>query len=57
MTILGGVPVRTRLPMSAWALAALVSFLSLLSSLISAGETGHIYHVSTAQLLSSFPAF
>jgi hypothetical protein len=57
MTIFGGVPVRTRLPVSVWALAALISFFSLILSLISAGETGQIYHASMAQLVSFFPAF
>jgi hypothetical protein len=57
MTILGGVPVRTRLPLRAWAFAALVTFFSLMSSLISAGETGQIYHASMTQLLGVFRAF
>jgi hypothetical protein len=57
MTLLGGVPVRTRLPVSAWAFAALISFFSLILSLISAGETGQIYHASMAQLAGFFHAF
>jgi hypothetical protein len=57
MTILGGVPVRTRLPLTAWALAALVTFFSLMLSLISAGDTGQIYHASTTQVLGFFHAF
>jgi hypothetical protein len=57
MTILGGVPVRTRLPVSAWAFAALVSFFSLMLSLISAGETGQISNASMDQLASFFHAF
>jgi hypothetical protein len=57
MTKLGGVPVRTRLPVSAWAFAALVSFFSLMLSLISAGETGQISNASMAQLTSFFHAF
>jgi hypothetical protein len=51
MTILDGVPVKTRLPVSAWASAALVTFFSLMSSLIGVDGTGQIYHASTAQLL------
>jgi hypothetical protein len=43
--------------MSAWAFAALVTFFSLMLSLISAGETGQIYHASMMQLLSSFHTF
>ena len=57
MTILGGVPVRTRLPVSAWAFAALVSFFSLMLSLISAGETGQISNASMDQSASFFHAF
>jgi hypothetical protein len=56
MTILGGVPVRTRLPASVWAFAALVTFFSLMLSLISTGETGRIY-ASTTQVLGFFHAF
>ena len=54
MTKLGGVPVKTRLPVSAWAFAALVTFFFLMSSLIAADETGQIYHASTTQLLGFF---
>jgi hypothetical protein len=57
MTILGGVPVRTRLPVSAWAFAALVTLFSLMLSLISTGETGQIYHASTTQVLGFLNAF
>jgi len=57
MTKLGGVPVRTRLPVSAWGFAALVTFFSLTLSLISAGETGQVNHASMAQLVSFFHAF
>jgi hypothetical protein len=57
MTILGDVPVRTRLPVSVWAFAALMTFFSLMSSLISAGETEQIYHASMAQLAGFFHAF
>jgi len=57
MTILGGVPVRTRLPVSAWVFAALVTLFSLMLSLISTGETGQIYHASAAQLLGYFHGF
>ncbi len=57
MTTLSGVPVRTRLPMSAWTFAALVTLFSLMLSLISNGETGQIYHASTAQLLGYLYAF
>ena len=37
MTILDGVPVKRRVPASAWVLAALVTLFSLLSSLSAAG--------------------
>jgi hypothetical protein len=57
MTKLDSVPVKTRLPLSAWALAALMTFFALLSSLISASDTGQIYHSSTTQLLSFFHPF
>jgi hypothetical protein len=57
MIKLDGVPVKTRIPVGAWALAALVTFFSLLSSLISAGGTGQIHRASMTQLLSSFGAF
>jgi hypothetical protein len=56
MTKLDGVPVKTRLPVSAWALAALVTLFSLLSSLIAAGGTGHAYQASMTQLLGVFRA-
>jgi hypothetical protein len=57
MTILSGVPVRTRLPVSVWAFAALMTFYSLMSSLIAAGETEQIYHASMAQVVGVFHAF
>jgi hypothetical protein len=57
MTIFGGVPVRTRLPVNVWAFAALMTFFTLMSSLITAGETGQIYHASMAQLAGVFRAF
>ena len=57
MTILRGVPVRTRLPASVWAFAAFMTFFSLMSSLISAGETGQIYYASMTQLVGLFHAF
>jgi hypothetical protein len=57
MTILGGVPVRTRLPVSAWVFAVLVTLFSSMLSLISTGETGQTYHASTTQLLGYFSAF
>jgi hypothetical protein len=56
MTILDRVPVKTRLPVSAWALAALVTLFSLLSSL-SAGGPGEFYQASMTQLLGLFRAF
>jgi hypothetical protein len=56
MTILGGVAVRTRLPLSVWAFAALVTLFSLLSSL-SASETEQIDHASMAQLIGVSHAF
>jgi hypothetical protein len=57
MTILGHVPIKTRLPVSAWALAALVTLFSLLSSLVAAGGTGHVYQASMTQLLGVFQIF
>jgi hypothetical protein len=51
MTTFGGVPVKTRLPVSVWAFAALVTFFSLLSSLIGTGGTEHVYQASMTQLL------
>jgi hypothetical protein len=57
MIKLDGVPVKTRLPVSAWALAALVTFFSLLSSLIATGETEDVYQASMTQLLDFFRAF
>jgi hypothetical protein len=57
MIKLDGVPVKTRLPVSAWASAALVTFFSLLSSLIATGGTGHVYQASMTQLLDFFRAF
>ena len=57
MTILGSVPVRTRLPVSAWAFAALVTFFSLLSSLMAAGGTEDVYQASMTQLLGVFRVF
>jgi hypothetical protein len=57
MTKLDGVPVKTRLPVSAWALAALVTLFSLLSSLIATGGTDHVYQASMTQLLGFFRAF
>jgi hypothetical protein len=57
MTILGGVPVRTRLPVSAWAFAALLTLFSLLSSIIADGGTGHAYQASMTHLLGFVRAF
>ena len=57
MTILDGVPIRTRLPASAWAIAVLVTFFSLTLSLISVRETGQIHYANTAQLVGFFHAF
>jgi hypothetical protein len=57
MTILGRVPIKTRLPVSAWALAALVTLFSLLSSVVAAGGTGHVYQASMTQLLGVFQIF
>ena len=51
MIKLDGVPVKTRVPVSAWALAALVTLFSLLSSLVAVGGTGHVYQASMTQLL------
>jgi DNA topoisomerase IB len=52
MTMLDGVPVKTRLPVSAWALAALVTLFSLMSSLMAADGTKPAYQASTTQLLN-----
>ena len=57
MTKLDGVPVKTRLPVSAWVLAALVTLFSLLSSLSAAGGPGEIYQASMTQLLGFAEAF
>jgi hypothetical protein len=57
MTILDGVPVKTRVPASGWALAALFTLFSLLSSLIADGGTGHVYQASMTQLLGFVEAF
>lgn len=57
MTKLDGVPVKSRLPVSAWAFAALVTLFSLLSSLIATGGTEHGYQASMTQLLDFFRAF
>jgi len=57
MTTLGGVPVKTRLPLSAWVLAALVTLLSLLPSLLDATRTAEIHQASMAQLLGFLRAF
>jgi len=51
MSILDRVPVKTRLPVSAWVFAALVTFFCLMSSLMAADATGQIYHASATQLL------
>jgi hypothetical protein len=57
MTILDGVPVKTRLPVSAWVLAALVTLFSLLSSLSAAGGPGEVYQASMTQLFGFVEAF
>jgi hypothetical protein len=57
MIKLDGVPVKTRLPVSAWALAALVTLFSLLSSLSAAGGAGQVYQASMTQFLGLFRAF
>jgi hypothetical protein len=51
------VPVKSRLPVSAWAFAALVTLFSLLSSLIASGGTEHGYQASMTQLFDFFRAF
>ena len=55
MTVLDGVPVKTRVPVSAW--AALVTLFSLLSSLSAAGGAGQVYQASMTQLLGFAEAF
>ena len=57
MIKLDGVPVKTRLPLSAWPLAALVTLFSLLSSLIATGGTEYVYQASMTQLLDFFRVF
>jgi hypothetical protein len=57
MAKLDGVPVKTRLPVSAWVLAALVTFFSVLSSLVATGGTEQIYQASMTELLGFFRAF
>jgi hypothetical protein len=57
MTILDGVPAKTRLPVSAWALAALVTLFSLISSLIATDGTEQTYQASSTQLIGFFRAF
>jgi hypothetical protein len=51
MTRLGGVPVKTRLPASAWILVALVAAVSLMPSLLNAARTSEGYQASMTQLL------
>ena len=57
MTKLDGVPVRMRLPVTAWAVAALVTLFSLLSSQIVVDGPRHAYQASMAQLHGFFLAF
>ncbi len=57
MIKLDGVPVKTRLPVRAWALAALVTLFSLLSSLTAAGGAGQVYQANMTQLVGFFRAF
>jgi len=57
MTKLDGVPVKTRLPVIAWVLAALVALFSFLSSLIATVGTEQVYLASMTQLLGFFGAF
>src|SRR5215475_13541651 len=52
MAKLDGVPVKTRLPVSAWVLAALVTLFSVLSSLVATGGTEQIYQASMTELLA-----
>ena len=39
--IVGSLPIRTRLPLEAWALAGLVALFSLVSSLLHMSVAGH----------------
>ena len=57
MIKLDGVPVRMRLPVTAWAVAALVTLFSLLSSHIVVDGPRHAYQASMAQLHGFFLAF
>jgi hypothetical protein len=43
MKIIGGVPVKTRLPLTAWGLAALVALFSMISSLLDFGPASMMH--------------
>ena len=49
---IGGVPVRSRVPLAAWAFAGLLTLLSLLSSLshVAAGPDGHLSASASKQV-------
>jgi hypothetical protein len=57
MIKLGGVPVKTRLPLGAWVLAALVTLLSLMPSLLDTARTAEVHEASVTQLLGFLTAF
>jgi hypothetical protein len=52
---IGGVPVRSRVPLAAWAFAGLLTLLSLLSSLshVAAGPDGHLSASASKQVTTS----
>ena len=51
---IGGVPVRSRVPLAAWAFAGLLTLLSLLSSLLQvAGPDGHLSASASKQVITS----
>jgi hypothetical protein len=51
VNILGGVPVKTRLPVTAWVFAGLVTLFSFMSWLLTTEGTGQVYQASMTQLL------
>jgi hypothetical protein len=51
---IGGVPVRSRVPLAAWAFAGLLTLLSLSSSLLhAAGPNGHLSASASKQVTTS----
>ena len=63
LKIVGTLPVKTRLPFAAWALAGLVTLVSLVNSLahinspiVEAAKPATVLHASMTDLLNSFGA-